>query len=430
MPRPLEEQKVIQDAVKEHKELVVDGMDISGHWNRMFGQRVIFDYSYENIEKVTGLPGGESLNWCYGCAKCTAVCPIDIVGDYSPRKIHRKTQIGIDLFTSDDLWLCTTCMNCLRVCPKEVNMIQIMPAVREQAVLNGNVPEELQKAFEDTAKYGNPLGQAQRKRDAWTKKAAAPVPIIKNLGRPVDILWYVGSYPSYHPRGIDAAQAAARIFHALGIDYAILGKEEKDDADSQRLAGETGLFEMMAEHNIEVFNRYEWNTLVVTGPHEYNAFKNEYPKMGFERPVQHYTQFLAGYLDRLKPLLKNGTTAKVTFHDPCYLGRHNGEYDAPRQLLLAIPGLELVEMGRCRENGYCCGGGGGGMWLDSFSQNHTSMRLSERRVLEAVEYGADILAVCCPFEVSRFEDAAKSTGNDHLKVMDILELLDQSMNGQ
>ena len=429
MPRPLTEQKVIQEEVKEHEHLVVDGMDVSGHWNRMFGQRVIWDYDTDNLAKVTELAGGESLGWCYGCAKCTAVCPIDIVGDYSPRKIHRKTQIGIDLLSSDDLWLCTTCMNCLRVCPKEVDMIKIMPAVREQAVLDGGVPVELQKAFEDTAKYGNPLGQAQRKRAAWTRKSDVHVPVLKKEKRPVDVLWYVGSYPSYHPRGIDAAMAAARIFTALEIDFGILGPEEKDDGDSQRLAGEVGLFEMLAEHNIEAFNKYEWNTMVVTGPHEFNAFKNEYPKFGFDRSVLHYTQFLADRLDQLRPLLLHEVEARVTFHDPCYLGRHNGEYDAPRELLRAIPGLELVEMGRCRENGYCCGGGGGGMWLDSFSQDHTRMRLSERRVLEAVEYGADILAVCCPFEVSRFEDGAKATGNDQLKVFDILELLDQSLNG-
>ncbi len=420
--------KVQPEKITEEKQLVVEGMDISGHWNRMFEQRVIWDYGVDALEKVAALPGGESLMWCYGCAKCTAVCPVDIVGDYSPRKIHRKTQMGIDLFTSPDLWLCTTCMNCLRVCPKEVNMIKIMPAVREQAVLEGTtVPPELQKAFEDTAKHGNPLGQPQRKRADWVKKAGVPVPILKDLKRPVDILWYVGSYPSYHPRGIDAACAAARLFNALGIDFGILGIEEKDDGDSQRLAGEKGLFEMLAEYNIATFSKYQFNRMVVTGPHEFNAFKNEYPKYGADFKVVHYTRFLVEYLDKLRPLLKQPLNLKVTFHDPCYLGRHNGEYDAPRELLRAIPGLELVEMGRCRENGYCCGGGGGGMWLDSFSKEHTKMRLSERRVREAVEYGADVLAVCCPFEVSRFEDAAKSTGNDQLKVRDILELLDESM---
>jgi Fe-S oxidoreductase len=131
-------------------------------------------------------------------------------------------------------------------------MIKIMPAARELAILNGNfVPKELQDAFENTAKSGNPLGQPQRKRDAWIQSAGVSVPIIKDVARPVDVLWYVGSYPSYHPRGIDAASAAARIFTALGIDFAILGKEEKDDADTQRLAGEKGLFEMMSEHNIQ-----------------------------------------------------------------------------------------------------------------------------------------------------------------------------------
>ncbi len=418
------------DAIWEKETAIIDGIDISGPWNRMFEQRVIWEYTPELIDKVADLPGAESFSWCYQCAACVPVCPVDMVGDYGPRKLYRKAQTGTDLQSADDLWLCTTCMNCVRVCKKVVDMVQIMPAVREQAVLDGFVPEELQKAFEDTAKYGNPLGQSQRKRAAWTKKSDAPVPIIKDVKRPVDVLWYVGSYPSYHPRGIDAALAAARIFHALDIDYAILGREEKDDGDSQRLAGENGLFEMLAEHNISVFEKYEWEQMVVTGPHEYNAFKKEYAKLGFERPIQHYTQFLSDHLDRLSPLLTHEVQAKVTFHDPCYLGRHHGEYDAPRALLNAIPGLELVEMGRCRENGYCCGGGGGGMWLDSFTQNHTTMRLSERRVLEAAAYGADILAVCCPFEVSRFEDAAKSTGNDQLRVLDILELLDMSMRGE
>ncbi len=414
----------------EVENAIVDGVDISGHWSRMFEQRVIFEYTPELIDKVTDLPNAESFSNCYQCAKCIGVCPVDIVGGYGPRKIYKHTQTGIDLTQSPELWLCTTCSNCLRVCPKEVDMIKIMPAAREQAILNGNfVPKELQDAFENTTKSGNPLGQPPRKRDAWIQSAGVSVPIIKDVARPVDVLWYVGSYPSYYPRGIDAASAAARIFTALSIDFAILGKEEKDDADTQRLAGEKGLFEMMSEHNIQTFNKYEWKEMVVSGPHELNAFKNVYPQYGFDRPVLHYTTFLARHLDQLKPLLKHEVNVKVTYHDPCYLGRHNGEYEAPRKLLEAIPGVELVEMPRNRENGYCCGGGGGGMWMDSFTAEHTTMRLSEKRAMEAASTGANVLAVACPFEVSRFTDAVKSTGNEHVDVLDILELLDRSMRG-
>ena len=160
-------------------------------------------------------------------------------------------------------------------------------------------------------------------------------------------------------------------------------------------------------------------------PHAYNAFTKVYPKYGHEYEVLHYTQLLAPLIDQAE--FPNEVNLDVTFHDPCYLGRHGGEYDAPRVLLKAIPGLNLVEMERSRENGYCCGGGGGGMWLDGFTANHTTERLSERRVREAAQTGATALAVCCPYEVSRFEDGAKSTGNESLRVPDIIELLDEAM---
>ncbi len=416
------------ERISEEEHLVVDGTDISGHWNRMFEQRVIWDYDTSELEKIAELDEGESLGWCYQCGKCIGVCPVDIVGNYGPRKVVNLTLRGGNLLEHHDLWLCTTCMNCLRVCPKEVDMIQIMPAAREKAILDGNyVPLELQKAFEDTARYGNPLGEPQRKRADWTKVAEVEVPIMKNIKKPVEILWYVGSYPSYHSRGKDAARAMVRLLNALGVDYGIMGAEEKDDGDSQRLAGEKGLFEMLAEHNMKMFDKYEFQKLVVTGPHEYNAFKNEYPKLGVEYDVYHYTQFLVSLLDMVQPMLTKSLSYRVTFHDPCYLGRHNGEYDAPRKLLQAIPGIEVVEMSRCKENGYCCGGGGGGMWLDSFSRDFTQERLSDRRVREAVEVEADVLAVCCPFEVSRFEDGVKATGNEgKLIVRDILELLDET----
>jgi len=216
----------------------------------------------------------------------------------------------------------------------------------------------------------------------------------------------------------------ARVLTRMGVSFGILGRDERTDGDSQRLAGEPGLFEEVAEHNIEQFGKYEFDTILASGPHAYNAIKHEYPRLGGEFEVAHYTRFLADRLDALRPLLTGTFARKVAFHDPCYLGRHNQEYDAPRQLLQSVQGLELVELYRCREQGFCCGGGGGGMWLDGLVADHTGERLSENRVREAIEVGAEVLAVCCPYEVSRFEDAVKSTGNDgKLEVLDIVEIL-------
>jgi Fe-S oxidoreductase len=420
-PAPIEHEMAIVKSTISGRDWELPGM-----WNRMFEQRVIWDYDTVGFEKIAALPGGESLEWCYGCGKCVPVCPVDLVGDYGPRKIHRKVQMGMDLMHDKDLWLCTTCMNCLRVCPKEVDMIKIMPAVREAAVSEGLVPAELQDVFEKTFRYGNCLGENARKRHAWTKTAGVPVRVLSASDPgPVDVLVWVEDYWSYHPRGQEAARAFARVATALGVDWAIVGPEEKTTADSQRLAGEKGLFEAMMEDVVATLGKYQFNRIVTPDPHAYNAFTKIYPKYGHEYEVLHYTQLLAPLIDRAE--FTTELNLDVTFHDPCYLGRHGGEYDAPRVLLKAIPGLNLVEMERSRENGYCCGGGGGGMWLDGFTANHTTERLSERRVREAAETGATALAVCCPYEVSRFEDGAKSTGNETLRVPDIIELLDEAM---
>jgi Fe-S oxidoreductase len=418
------------DGVLELEHAVVDGIDVSGSWNRMFTQRSITDYPTEAMDWVTGLDGGESMRDCYQCGKCVPVCPVNHVGDYGPRKLNVKVLRGNDLLDDPDLWLCTTCGACYRVCPKEVNPLRIMPAIREQAVLEGKIPDELSDTFQKLQRTGNPLGESPRKRADWTNEAGADVPFIAEVDRPVDVLWYVSDYTSYHPRGKDAARAMARVLSALGVDYAILGAEERSDGDSARLAGESGLFEMLAEQNIKTFSKYAFKRLVVMDPHAYNAFKNHYPRLGWQGEVLHYTQFLAPLVDRIT--WRSRVELDVTYHDPCYLGRNNGEYDAPRRLLEAIPGIRLVEMPHTRANGYCCGGGGGGMWLDGFVADHVSERLSERRVREAVATvgtdGTGVLSVACPYEPSRFEDAVKSTGNDgRLVVRDIIELIDQAM---
>ncbi|GBE24075.1 succinate dehydrogenase/fumarate reductase iron-sulfur subunit [bacterium BMS3Bbin02] len=285
---------------------------------------------------------------------------------------------------------------------------------------------ELQDVFEKTASYGNPLGKNPKRRIAWTKGLEVDVPLISEVGRKVDVLWWVSDYPSYHPRGMEASRSLARVLTKLGIDFAILGAEERHDGDSMLRAGEQGLFEMLADQNIEALNSYEFDVLLTTDPHAYNAFVHEYPERGGNYNVEHYARFLA---DRIGDLnLSEDVLSTVTFHDPCYLGRHNGEYDAPRDLIAALPGANFVEMWRNKQNGYCCGGGGGGMWLDGLAAEHQTMRLSEKRVLEAVETGADTLCVVCPYEVSRFEDAVKSTNNDGaLVVRDISELLAEAM---
>jgi Fe-S oxidoreductase len=185
---------------------------------------------------------------------------------------------------------------------------------------------------------------------------------------------------------------------------------------------------MLAEKNGMAFGKYEFNEIITTDPHAYNAIKNEYPGLDISYPIRHYTEFLADRLDQLKPLLTHAVKGKVAFHDPCYLGRANGIYDQPRAILQAIPGLELVEMSHNHNNSLCCGGGGGGMWLDGFQWEKAHVRLSEWRVSEALAAGAEILAVACPYESPRFEDAAKTVqGAEQLRVRDIAELLVEAM---
>ncbi|MDI6772450.1 MAG: (Fe-S)-binding protein [bacterium] len=375
------------------------------------------------------------FNPCIQCGMCGGACPLAFAMDHTPRRAIYLAKEGLldPVLRSNMLWLCVSCYNCTARCPTGLKITDILfPALRDAAINAGlQLPGEFKKALDNTYRYGNSLGEGPRKRIEWAKGAGVPVPVASQLRRPFDVLWLVECYPSYHPRNQVQAQAMARILRAVGVDFAILGPEEHCVGDCERLAGEKGLFESLVEYNVSLLDKYEFGEIITSDPHAFNSLTRVYPALGKTYPVKHYVQFLAERLDTLKPLLTHRVEARVTYHDNCCLGRMCGLYDAPRELLRAIPGVTLVEMPFARENALCCGGGGGGMWLDTVIWQAAGERLSDRRIGHALATGAGILAVSCPFESSRFEDSLKSTGNEGTMVVrDILELLDESMRGR
>ena len=375
---------------------------------------------------------GERIRTCLQCATCSGACPFGYLMDYPPGKMIGLLRANMfeKVMETDTVWMCVSCYACTEFCPQKIPLTPgLLTRAKEELLLAGTIPTELQDALENTQRYGNPLGESPRKRANWAVELDPEVVIMRKAKRPVDVLWFVGDYPSYHPRVQETTKAMARIFRMLNIDFGILGPEENSDGDSQRLAGESGLFEVLAEKNGNVFSKYQFNEIITTDPHAYNAIKNEYPALGITYPVRHYTELLADRIDDLKPLMKENGEVKVTFHDPCYLGRANDVYDEPRTLLEAIPGVELIEMSHNRTNSLCCGGGGGGMWLDGFQWEKAHVRLSEWRIREAIAVEADILAIACPYEAPRFEDAAKTVkGAENLIVKDIVELLGDALD--
>ena len=385
---------------------------------------------YAKVLEAT--PHGERLRLCLECGNCSGICPFGYLMQYPPSRMIAMLRADRfnKLLETDTIWMCVSCYACTTACPSQVPLTPgLMTSIKEELLLAGNVPAELSSALQNSQRYGNPLGESPRKRADWITGIQPEVKLLAKVRQPVDVLWFVGDYASYHPRVLLATKALARVLNALGVDFGILGPEESSDGDSQRLAGERGLFEMLAEKNGKIFSKYKFNRIITTDPHAYNALKNEYPALGISYPVQHYTEFLAERLDQLKSLFKQEVKAKVTYHDPCYLGRANGIFEQPRTLLEAIPGIQLVEMTHNRTNSLCCGGGGGGMWLDGFQWEKAHVRLSEWRVREALSAEAEILAVACPYETPRFEDAGKTMpGASALKVRDIAELLAESMS--
>ncbi|MBI4327259.1 MAG: (Fe-S)-binding protein [Chloroflexi bacterium] len=384
------------------------------------------------LDNLLATAEGRRIMTCIQCGVCAGTCPYGEHMNYPPRQIINLLRSGLieEVLQSDSLLNCVACYACLAKCPRRIRLTEVLlPLVKEQVFEKlAHVPKELQSALQNTLRYGNPMGLSPMKRTEWLKTAGLPIRVLAQDPRPTDVLWFVECQTSYYPRGQENSRAVARLFRTLGVDYAILGNEERCAGECARLVGEAGLFDTLRERNIGVFRKYRFNRVVTSGAHAYDAFKYLYPSLGFDYPLDHTTRFFAQHLAELKPKLTKKLNYRVTYHDSCCLGRHNGFYDEPRALLAAIPGVTLVEMVHNRINAICCGGGGGGMWLDTYYKAKGMERLSERRIQEAIATGADVLAVSCPYEISRFEDALKTAGQDKkMVVRDVVELLAESL---
>jgi len=285
------------------------------------------------------------------------------------------------------------------------------------------VPRTAKDVLNSAFKYHNPVRMAPSKRTEWSK--GLEIKEFQNVGR-ASILYFVCCLPSYDARNQEIARSMAQLFKRMGDDFAIFGNEEWCCGDHILRLGEKGLFEELAEHNISLFKKYVFDTVVTLSPHCYYAFKNEKPYADAEINVQHYTQFLAEAIEkeRLKPT--KAVEKKVTYHDPCFLGKRSGVYDEPRSVLRSIRGLELVEMRRSRENSFCCGGGAGRVWTEEATPEN---RPSVSRVKEALELGVEVIVTACPFCVTTLEDAVKVLDvEDKIVVRDVSELLMEALH--
>jgi Fe-S oxidoreductase len=324
----------------------------------------------------------------------------------------RKVSIPPD----DTLWSCTTCFTCKARCPKGLTPFDVVIKMREVVVEEGRVPPTIRDALENIFNHGNPWGRIRSKRSEWAEGLD-----VKPFSEEADLLYFVGCTPAYDPRCQEVAKALVQVFDAAGVRFGTLGNDESCCGSSVYGMGEKGLFDLLVEDNLKLFESRRVELIVSTSPHCYDVFKNRYGNIDFK--VQHYTQFIADLIDSGRLILTRGIEKTITFHDPCFLGRRNNIYDEPRRILENIPRAKFIELDRSRERSLCCEGGGGRMWIDVLGE-----RLAERRVRDAVDIGAEIIATACPFCLSTLEDAVLTTGyEDSIKVLDVVELVSQAL---
>jgi len=362
------------------------------------------------------------FNVCMQCGECTGSCPVFSKSKLNPRRLMLETAYlvnpltmspKLDIYERSEVWDCTTCSTCSSRCPRDVKPMDVLIGLRSLLIEEGQVPSTLGEALEGVFKYGNPWGLSRGKRADWAQDLT-----VKHTSEDekTALLYFVGCAASYDSRAQEVARALARSLNALKADFSILGNKETCCGNEVYSLGEKGLFEELVDKNLNLFDRYGVDQIITTSPHCFHAFKNRYGK---NLAVQHYTQYLADRIDEGKVKFQGKLEKVVTYQDPCFLGKHNNIYDEPRKILENIPGMKFTELDMSRKRSVCCEGGGGRMWHDIPGE-----RLAEARIKEALDVGAEVLAVACPFCLLTFDDAVKTTGTeDAIQIMDIMEIL-------
>ena len=376
---------------------------------------------YKEIVELIKESGGEYFKRCFQCGLCDSVCPWNRVRNFSMRKIVRQAVFGLTEIESEDIWRCTTCGRCQQYCPRDVRQIESGVALRRIATEYGVFPDPVKPIKTISASLvaeGNPLSEERKKRAEWAKEVG-----VKNFEEDMEILYFPGCYLSYDPRMKKVARATATILKKAGVQFGILGTEESCCGESIRKAGDQELFRRLAKQNIKAFIDHGVKKVLVSSPHCYHTFKNEYPEFMVNFEVIHITEFLLELLKEGRLELKNEYNRRITYHDPCYLGRHNGIFDPPRQVLEMVSGVTLVEMPDCFQDSLCCGGGGGRIWMET----PKGERFSDLRLEQALGVGAEVLVTACPYCITNFEDSRvtlEDQGNSEaIEIKDITEII-------
>ena len=378
---------------------------------------------YKEIVDVIKESGGDAFKRCFQCGLCDVVCPWNRVRDFSMRKLVRQATFGFTEIEGEDLWLCTTCGRCPQHCPRDVQQIESGVALRRIATEYGvfaPTAQPVRTVAGSLVGEGNPLSEERKNRAAWAEGLG-----VQTFSEGMDLLYFPGCYLCYDPRLKKVAKATATVLQKAGVEFGILGPEENCCGESIRKTGDEELFKRLARENIKAFVDHGVKRILVNSPHCYHTFKNEYSEFMVDFEVIHITQLLYELIEAGRLELDGEFSKCVTYHDPCYLGRHNGIYEEPREVLKAVGGMDFREMLESREDSLCCGGGGGRVWMET----QKGERFGDLRLQQAMDVGAEVLATSCPYCITMFEDSRITMGADEeIEIKDITEIVSEALS--